>query len=211
MDLYHLVLFTHIVSLLAAISAASLTHFAEIRMCAARTQGAAKEWVTFSGRVGKVFPVALLLLFATGSFMVATQWAWNVGWIDAAIGGVVLLFIGGGFIDSRGKALARAVEGDPTAPVTPGAARLVRDPLRLSVSVGETGLAIGIVFNMVNKPPLAGALVALVLATTIGIVVAMPLWRTGAAMGSPLFETSNGGDAASPPAVSAAPNAADSQ
>lgn len=55
-----------------------------------------------------MFPLALLTLVATGPYMVSSAWAWNDGWIDVAIGGVVLLFLGGEFVGSRGRTLARA-------------------------------------------------------------------------------------------------------
>lgn len=177
MNLYHLVLFLHICALLVAIGASALVHYSEIRMTSAQTTGEIRPWAALSGSLDKVFPLALLTLVATGAYMVATQWAWNIAWIDVALGGVALLFIGGGFLGSRGKALGRALEGDVNAPVSDAILRLTRDPLTRSVSCANTGVAIGIVFIMVSKPSLAGALATLAIAIIVGIIAAVPLWR----------------------------------
>lgn len=196
MDVYHLVLFVHICALLAAIGASALVHVSEIRMQAAQTKGEVRQWGMLAGSMDKVFPLALLTLFATGAYLVASRWAWNLGWVDVAVGGVVLLFLGGGFLGSRGKALMRATEGDPHAPVDGVLMRVMRDPLTRSISSGNTGLAIGIVFIMVNKPPLLGALAALILAVAIGVVLAIPPWRgepAGARAATVLADTSAGG------------------
>ncbi len=181
MNLYHIVLFLHICALLAAISAGALVHFAEIRMRAGRTIGEVRPWVMLAGSVDKTFPLALLTLVATGAYMVSAAWAWNDGWVDTAIGGVVLLFITGGFLSSRGKALGRALGGDPHEFLSAATARMVCDPITRSVSCANTALAVGIVFVMVNKPSLPGALATLAVAVVTGMVVAIPLWRGGPA------------------------------
>jgi hypothetical protein len=172
MTIYTLALFVHISALLAAIAASALSHFAESRMGAAQTVGDLREWGTLAGRVGKVFPLALLTLVATGAYMVSSAWAWNDGWIDVALGGVALLFIGGEFLGRRGKALGRMLEGDSRAPVSAAVRRVLRDPLTHSVSYATTTLSIGIVFVMVNKPSLLGALAALFVALAIGVALA---------------------------------------
>jgi hypothetical protein len=56
----------------------------------------------------------------------------------------VLLFISGEFLGSRGKALARALAGDPHEPVSAAAIQLVRDPITRAVSYATTTLSIGV-------------------------------------------------------------------
>ena len=172
MTLYTLALFIHISALLAAIAASALNHFAEGRMLAARTVGDLRQWGALAAKAGKVFPLALLTLVATGSYMVTTAWAWNDGWIDVAIGGVVTLFVSGEFLGRRGKALGMRLGGDPSQPVSAELTALVRDPLMRSVSYATTSLAIGIVFVMVNKPGLLGALAALIISAAVGVTLA---------------------------------------
>ena len=180
MDVYNLALFVHISALLAAIAASALSHFAESRMRAAQTVGELRQWGALAASVGRVFPLALLTLVASGAYMVSNAWAWNDGWIDVAIGGVVLLFISGEFLSSRGRALGRALGGDPQEPVSAAVTQMVRDPLTRSLSYATTTLSIGIVFVMVNKPTLlVGAIATLVVASAIGVALARLRWRGG--------------------------------
>jgi hypothetical protein len=177
MNVYTLVLFVHISALLVAIATSALIHFAESRMLSARTVGELRQWGALLTRLAKVFPLALLTLVASGAYMVSSGWAWNIGWIDAALGGVTLLFVGGIFLDNRGKALGYTLGGDPLDPVSAASTRLLHDPITRSVSYAATSLSFGIVFIMVNKPSLVGAIVTFVVAIAIGVVVAIPRWR----------------------------------
>jgi hypothetical protein len=172
MTLYNLALFVHISALLAAIAASALSHFAESRMRTTQTVGDLRQWASLAGRAGKVFPLALLTLVATGAYMVSSGWAWNDGWIDVALASVLLLFISGAYLDRRGKSLGQTLEGDPSQPVSATARRLAHDPLTRSVSYAATTLSIGIVFVMVNKPSLLGALATVLVALTIGVAFA---------------------------------------
>jgi hypothetical protein len=72
---YTLVLFVHISALLAAIAASTLGHFAESRMRTAQSIGELRQWGALVARASKVFPLALLMLVATGAYMVSRAWA----------------------------------------------------------------------------------------------------------------------------------------
>jgi hypothetical protein len=176
-NLYNIVLFLHLSALIVGFGASSLNHFAAFRLRRARTNGEVREWATLATQLGRVFPLALLTFLATGVFMVSARWAWNAGWVDAGLGGLVALFLGGIFEGSRGSALLRALDSDPAKPVSATIASRVSDPITRAVSYGNTGLAVGIVFIMVNKPALLGAVVLLLVAILIGVIVSRLLWR----------------------------------
>jgi hypothetical protein len=176
-NFYSIALFLHISALLAAMAASGINHFADSRMLAAQTVGELRQWGMVAGKSGKVFPFALLALFATGAYMVATAWTWDIGWIDVAIGGVALLFILGGVIGGRGKALGRALGGAPSDPVSAAATQMLRDPIKRSIANVPTALSIGIVFLMVNKPSLAGSIITLMVAIAVGVALGIPSWR----------------------------------
>lgn len=179
MKLYHIVLFIHICALLAAIATSALSHYSVARMQAASTVGEVRSWVPVIGNARKIFPIALLTLVASGAYMVSKAWSWSAGWVNAALIGVVLLFISGVFVGFRFGPLRRALEGDASAPVSPTVTRILRDPLTNSLAWANTFLAIGIVYIMTNKPGLGDSLIALVVAMAIGVVVAIPSWRGG--------------------------------
>ncbi|HEX8983323.1 MAG TPA: hypothetical protein VF792_11165 [Ktedonobacterales bacterium] len=186
---YHLALFLHLCALLAAMSASGISHFADVRMGKARTSAELLEWATIISRAGQVFPVVLLTLVATGAYMVSPLWTWNTGWVDTAFGGVVVLFVGGIITGVRNKALQRALAGDPAAPISAQARQMADNLLTRALSYGNTGLAIGIVFIMVNKPNLLGSILSVVVAYTIGVALANMLGRSAAAAKSQVKES----------------------
>ena len=169
---YHLALFLHLGALLAAMAAAGIAHYAEIRMRRAHTSGELLEWATLLARAERVFPFALLTLVAAGAYLVSTAWTWTAGWVDASLVAVVALFASGIFLATRVAALRRALVGDPNAPISTQALHLAHSRLTRSMSYGGTALVIGVVFIMVTKSDLVGSLLSLVVAYAIGVTLA---------------------------------------
>jgi hypothetical protein len=176
--MYGVVLFAHVCALLAAISAGVLSHFSESRLRSAETTAAVRPWAKLLGRLGKVFPVALLVLLASGAYLVHDAWSWSAGWVDASLVGVGLLFAsGGGVVRARGVALRRALMAAGDGPLPAEVHRLiVRHPAAFA-SWMNTGLALGIVFAMTEKPALSGSAAALVVGAAAGLAVAVGAGR----------------------------------
>jgi hypothetical protein len=123
-----------------------------------------------------VFPLALLVLLASGAYLVHRDWAWSYGWIEAGLVGVVLLLANGaGVVGRRNRALRRELAGAGDGPLTDGLLRLTRRDVGGIASWANTGLAIGVVFVMTTKPGLAGSLAALAVAGALGALVAFRL------------------------------------
>jgi hypothetical protein len=171
--MYGVVLFAHICALLAAISAGALSHLSEARLQQAESTTALRPWARLLGRLGKVFPLALLVLLASGAYLVHDAWSWSAGWVDASLVGVGLLFANGaGLMRARGLALRRQLLAAGDGPVPPEVRRLiVRHPAAYA-SWMNTGLAVGIVFAMTAKPALAGSTAALLVGAVAGLGVA---------------------------------------
>ena len=164
MDAYRIVLFLHLCALLAAIGAGSVAHLAQARMAGAGNPADVRQWVRLLKRLARVFPVALLALLTTGAYLVHERWAWNLGWVDAGLAGVGLLFVNGRFVVGRRlQRIGRA----PDAEIL----ELARDQLVHAAAWANTGLAIGIVFTMVEKPGLAGSLASLGVGIAAGALV----------------------------------------
>ena len=180
MDGYRLVLFLHLCALLGAIGTAALLHFAEARLRAAGTVAAVRMWARLIQRGAKVFPLALLVLLATGAYLVDQRWTWGSGWVDASLVGVGVLFVvGAAVIGGRSRALRRELADAPDGAVPARLAQIAREHVGGIASWTNTGLALGIVFVMTTKPALAGSLAALVIAAVLGAVVALRLRRIG--------------------------------
>jgi hypothetical protein len=174
---YGVVLFVHICALLAAISAGATSHLSEARMRSAATVEALRPWAQLLGRLGKVFPVALLVLLASGAYLVHRGWSWSDGWVEASLAGVLVLFAsGGGLVRARGVALRRALMG-ASGQVPAEAQRLIRVHPAGLASWMNTGIALGIVFAMTVKPALVGSVGALVVGAAAGLTVALGMRR----------------------------------
>ena len=144
MNTYGVVLFVHLCALLAAMSAGALAHLSEARMRDAASVEALRPWARLLGRLGKVFPVALLVLLGSGTYLVHRSWSWSSGWVDVSLVGVAVLFAsGGGLVRARGVALRRALMAAPAGPVPSEVQRLIRSHPAGLASWMNTGIALG--------------------------------------------------------------------
>ena len=168
MTAYQIALFIHLLALLAATAASAIVHLAAHRRAAAPTLRNSMEWGKLMGSTARVFPIAVVALIATGLYMVAGRWSWTTGWVDAGLGGAILLFASGAVIGKRGAAEARA----NVARLQQAERELPNDtaPDRVAAVLSEanTWLALSIVLIMTLKPALAGSIGVLAAGWAIG-------------------------------------------
>jgi uncharacterized membrane protein len=175
---YRLVLFLHLLALLGAIGTSGLVHFAEAQLRAAETAAAARPWAALLERATRVFPPALLVLVASGAYLVHRGWTWGSGWIVAGLIGVAVLLVNGaGVVGRRTRALRRALAAAGDGALSPPLLQLTRAHPGGIASWTNTGLAVGVVFVMTTKPALAGSLASLAIAALLGAAVASRLRR----------------------------------
>lgn len=48
-----------------------------------------------AGKTERVFPVAIIGLFATGAYLTSDLWAWDTRWIDVSLAGLVIVALQG--------------------------------------------------------------------------------------------------------------------
>lgn len=168
---YGVALYVHLLALLSATAASALVHLAAARAARAGSAHEALEWHRFAGKAARVFPLAVLTLVATGSYMVggAHGWGWGLGWVRAGLLGSVLLLAQGAVIGARGKRVAAAL----------AAGRRAGDPLAARLGSANTAMALAIVFVMAAKPGLAGALTAVLGAAALGALLGGGKRRAG--------------------------------
>jgi len=171
---YDIALFAHLVALLAGTTASAVIALAMRRIRSAATGAEALPWLGLCKSTARTFPVALVVLVATGAYMVHRAWAWDDGWVDVGLAGVVLLGVLGDRVEgAAGKRIATRLAQDPLAPCGDA----VLDPAWWTVSTVNPALVLGIVFVMTTKPSLGGAVAALFVAAVLGAGAAVPLWR----------------------------------
>lgn len=172
---HQLVLYLHLCALFAAFSASTLLHFIEARECAASTLGEVRSWHTLMAKLVKVFPVALLVLVASGGYLVQGAWSWHMGWVQAGLVGVGLLLVNGPIIaGSRHRRIQRYLDDAGEGPVSAALAAMLRDRLMRCATWANTVLALGIALAMTLKTPLGESIAILVMAMLIGAAIAWP-------------------------------------
>jgi hypothetical protein len=153
MDLYHVTLFIHILTLVAAAAATAVTKLAVGRRATARTVGEALDWHNVLMSASKAFPLCLLAFMITGGYMLSvTHLPWSTGFVVAGLLGVGSLLASGVFLATKGKALKQVLEDVAKNGADLPAPKLVPPPLVAALPVINTGIALSVAFDMVTKP-----------------------------------------------------------
>jgi hypothetical protein len=175
LDAYHVVLYIHLLSVFIGIGAASIMMACLFQLRAAQTLGDAVPWGTLAGKIGHVFPVAILGLFATGAYMTTDVWTWSTGWIAVSIAGLAIVALQGPLLGERnGKKLKQALMANGPGPLGEVARRRARHPGLWIADLANIGIVLGIVWNMTQKPGTASAVAAVVIGYAAGAIAA---WR----------------------------------
>ena len=179
MNTYHYVLYGHLLALLLGIGAGSVLLVCLFQLRAARMVEQAVPWGIVSGKVAKLFPVAIVGLFGTGAYMTSDVWTWGTGWIDVAIAGLVVLGVpGGGIAEHTAKKLEAAMRANGPGPLGAEARRMTLHPGLWVVELSNLGLVLGIVWDMTEKPGFGGSLAAMLAGYAVGAVLALLITRS---------------------------------
>jgi hypothetical protein len=171
---YHYVLYVHILSLLLGMGAGAVLLTCLFQLRAARTVEQAVPWGMVSGKVARLFPVAILGLFGTGAYMTSNLWTWNTPWIVLGIAGLVVLGVqGGGIAEHTAKKLQAAMMANGPGPIGAEARRMTLHPGLWVVELSNLGLVLGVVWNMTEKPGWGGSIAALVVGYAVGVGLAL--------------------------------------
>jgi uncharacterized membrane protein len=173
--LFTTVLFVHLCALFAAFAASALVHHGQRRLASAQTVAEAGQWLGFVRKVSVTFPLAVLVLLASGGYMMQVEGlAWRTGWLEASLLGIVLLAINGpAVIGARMRRLQAALKASGGT-FGPELARLVNDPVMHCAGWMNTLLALGIAYLMVAKPALGLSFGVLAVALVLGLLVGRP-------------------------------------
>ena len=180
MDTYHVVLYLHLLSLFIGIGAGSVLLTCLFQLKAARTVEQAVPWGIVSGKIARLFPVAILGLFLTGAYMTHKFWTWGTPWIVVAIIVLVVLGVrGGGVAERTAKKLQAAMMANGPGPIGPDARRMTLHPGLWVVEFANFGIVLGVVWNMTEKPGWGGSIASVLIGYAVGAALAL-LFSRGA-------------------------------
>ena len=179
MDSYRIALFLHVVTLMVAAGATAVTKLAVGRRIRARSVAEALDWHSVLVSASRAFPLCLASFVITGAYMVtrAGSQGWSSGFVISGLVGVAFLLGSGTYLGIKGKALKQVLENLANDGADPPVPKLIPPPLVRMLPVANTGVALGVVYDMVTKPasvPLALAILML------GAAVSVALSRRGA-------------------------------
>ena len=174
MDTYHVVLYIHLLALFVGIGAGSVLLTCLFQLRAARTLEQGAPWGMVTGKVGKLFPIAIVGLFGSGAYMTSHFWTWGTSWIVVGIAGLAVLTAqGAGIAEHTAKKLQAAMRANGPGPLGPEARRMALHPGLWVVEFSNLGLVLGIVWCMTEKPGYGGSLAAVLVGYVVGAVLAL--------------------------------------
>ena len=170
MDLYHITLFIHILTLIVAASATAIVKLAIGRRARARTVAEALDWNTVLMSTSKLFPMCLVAFVITGGYMLSVTriHVWSTGFVVAGLVGVALLLVSGVFLGTKGKAVSQMLEEMAKQGADRPAPKLVPPTLVVLLPTINTGIALSVAFDMVAKPTSIAVALSIV---AVGIVL----------------------------------------
>jgi NADH:ubiquinone oxidoreductase subunit 3 (subunit A) len=178
MDTYHVVLYLHFLSLFLGVGGAAVIGVCLFRLRAAQTLADAAPFGMLAGQTERVFPVAILGLFATGAYMTSDVWTWSTSWIEVSMVGLVLVALQGPLLAGRrAHALKQALMENGPGPLGERARRLTRDPILWIVTFVNPAIVFAIAWNMTEKPGTAGSIASVVVAYAVGAGLAWPFTK----------------------------------
>lgn len=184
MSYYSIALFLHITGALGFFVAlgVELITLRQMVRCTAAEQ--AREWLRAAVGVRRLGFASMMILLASGFYMMAIA---QVGgaWIIVAFWSLVVLAILAAALSFRrmaaiGRALAAEV-----GPLSPSLRQDLYHPVLWMAIKLRVAIALGIVFLMTVKPDLGGSLLAIGIAAVVGIAFAAPMLSRKAAQREP--------------------------
>lgn len=175
MSTYSLLVFLHVLGGVGIFVSLGIEALALPRLRGAVTRTEAGTWLGMLAWPRRIGSVSMLAMLATGIVMMLDAWG-PQPWIQTALITVVLAGVTGGVITGRGmRRIGAAFAGETEERLSPafrsalaGAALTVSLRLRLAAAVGILGL-------MTIKPALAGSVVIMAAAITVGLLTCLPL------------------------------------
>ncbi len=177
MSLYAVFLFIHVAGVLGYATGTLMSLFGLPVL--RRTQRVEQAcWILeLLERVGPLSGISLLFIIISGLYMAGTNWGWRTGWIDVALGTLVLLFAAGALMGTRRHAIAVLIQDMPDGPLPRSVVQRLYDPWMGLGTYELVTLLLGIVFLMTVKPTLTGSLLVIGVALVLGLGISLLNWN----------------------------------
>ena len=184
MNYYSIALFLHMAGALGFFVALGLEWASLWQMRRAITNEQIRKGMRLFSGVRRAGMASMTVLILSGLYMAITAWG-HVWWTVVALGTLILLYIPAAVLTGMRMAEVKRALAMETGSVSPSHYPLLHHPL-LQISIQtRVAMALGILFLMNTKPDLNGALLAIGIATVLGLASALPLPRRERMRGQP--------------------------
>lgn len=174
MNYYPIVKFIHIVGALGYFAALGLEWMSLRQLRRATTVEQVREWIRLPVEMRRVGMISMVILLATGIFMMMTV-LHGIAWIFVALGSLVPMPVLAMAVSRpRMAAIERSVTAEHRT-ISPALRKLLHHPLLWIEIQTRVAIALGIVFLMSVKPDLIVSLLTIGVAIIIGLASSLPL------------------------------------
>jgi hypothetical protein len=189
MNIYNIILFVHVAGAIgySAGTLVALLGLGYLRR--AKRVGEVRSSLELQERTGLISGISLLLTILAGLFLAGNAWSFRTGWIDVALGSLVLLFLSGMLMGRRRHAILTLAKDLPDGPLPASLEARIHDPLMAMGIYLLAAVVLGILFLMTVKPTLVGSLIAIGVCVAVGLAVSLPNLMGSRQMGERLERT----------------------
>jgi hypothetical protein len=178
MNLYTLALFVHLVGVIVGIAGVCGWLFALIGVRVACTVDQVRALLALYARAGNAALGGVVLIVVGGLYMALSTSLWQSAWlIVATVSFVLALSVGGAVLTNHLAPLIKATGEAPEGPLPASVVERIQDPVMRIELQTYIAVLLGIVFLMTTKPALNWAIVAIVVAAALGVLSGLPLLR----------------------------------
>jgi uncharacterized membrane protein len=178
MSLHSVLVFVHVMSAMILSGSALISLFSLLALRRAERTEQARSILELVALSELFAGIALILTPTVGLIMTINTWGWQYGWINVALGSMILLLLPMGAVTGiRRRALAKLLKEMPDELLPKSVKQRIHDPVLGTAIYMMISLLFGIVFLMTTKPALEGSLSAIVASLILAVVSSFPLWR----------------------------------
>lgn len=169
MDLYHIVLFVHVLTAIVVVGGSFSLDFMSVMARRSRTVDTMRSWLHAMGIGSKLIARSAGLTLVAALYLAFDGSWWGDAWLLVSL--VLFLTAGAlaGTVMDKGIAqMTETAEGFPEGPMTPDLGRQLGRPAMALAGPTMIGIDVAIVFLMTNKPGTGGALTAAAVCVAAG-------------------------------------------
>ncbi len=176
-------LFIHLLGMLTLFIAMGITQRTGTRMRAAASIEELRLWLGLARTTGPMWLSAFVFILGSGLYLAGTGFSFETPFIATGIGTILIIGVVGGAFVGRGMAAmvkAAAMSGQITADLREQVSR----PAIWIAATALNGLALGVLWIMVNKPGWGQSIGVVAALGLVGTLAGMVMSRRSPASGS---------------------------